>query len=216
MIRRIAAIFGFVLLAVALGGAGQPAPSGVPALSETDLVALDRISAYLNSIHTLQGDFVQIDPNGDVEQGKFFLSRPGRLRFEYSPPSSTLIVSDGRWVSVANTKLKTVNRYPLSSTPLDLILGDNVDLRHNRQILAVQRQAGTLIVLARTSTNRTKANIRLEFSDPEIELREWTVLDDQGLTTTVSLRGLQYGVALNDSLFVMRDLRKPVGTKSGD
>lgn len=216
MIRRLAALFGLLFLAVALGGAGQPAPSAVPAMTEADLAALDRISAYLNSIHTLQGDFVQIDPNGDIEQGKFYLSRPGRLRFEYTPPSPTLIVSDGRWVSVANTKLKTVNRYPLSSTPLDLLLGDKVDLRHNRQILAVQHQAGALIVLARTSTNRTKANIRLEFADPEIELREWTVLDDQGLTTTVSLRGLQYGVPLNDSLFVMRDLRRPVGTKSGD
>ncbi|MDE2183873.1 MAG: outer-membrane lipoprotein carrier protein LolA [Alphaproteobacteria bacterium] len=217
MIRRFAALFGLVLLAVAAGGAGQPPPPAEAAhLSQADLADLDKVSEYLNSIHTLQGDFVQIDPNGDTDQGRFYLAKPGRLRFEYDPPSPLLIVSDGRFVSVANTKLKHVDRYPLSATPLDLIVGDNIDLRHSKEILAVEHQSDTLIILARTSTNRTKANLRLEFTYPIIELREWTVLDDQGLKTTVALRGLEQGVALNDSLFVMRDLRKPIGTRSGE
>jgi outer membrane lipoprotein-sorting protein len=215
--HRFIGLLAAAVLAVIAGGAGQaPPPAAAPHMTDADLADLDRVSAYLNSIHTLQGDFVQINPSGSIDQGKFYLEKPGKLRFEYKPPSPMLIISDGHTVSVANTSLKTVDRYPLASTPLDLILGDDSDLRHNKEILAVQHQPDTLVILARTSGNRHKANLRLVFDDPMTELREWTVLDDQGQTTTVALRGLETGVQLDPALFVQRDMRKAVGTKSRD
>ncbi len=211
--RRLAVLL-VVFAAVLLGGAGQAPPPRLLQFSDLDKADLDRVSAYLNSIRSLRGDFTQIGPNGELDQGRIYLEKPGLLRFEYKPPSPILIVSDGRTVSVANSKLKTVDRYPLSSTPLDLILDDEIDLRRNSAIVGVQREPGTLVVLARTS--RRKPNISLTFSDPELELRQWTVIDDQGLSTTVVLSNLEPGVALNDTLFVMRDMRKPVGVKERD
>lgn len=199
---------------LAAGAAAQAPPA--PQLSQADLADLDQISAYLNSIHTLQGDFVQINPDGSIGQGKFYLEKPGKLRFAYKPPSPMLVVSDGHTVAVANTKLKTLDRYPLSSTPLDLVLSDNLDLRHNKDILAVEHQPDTLIVLARTDHKRAKANIRMVFSSPIIELKEWTVLDDQGQTTTVALRGQETGVDLDPKLFVLRETTRAVGTKQRD
>lgn len=208
--RNLVKLIVVATAAAIVGGAG---PSN---LSDADRADLDRASAYLNSIHSLEGNFVQIGPNGELDQGKFYLSKPGRLRFEYQPPSPLLIVSDGRTLAVANSKLKTVNRVPLSATPLDLILGDDVDLRRNDSILAVEHEAGALVIEARTSRNRSKPNISITFADPGLELRQWTVIDDQGLSTTVALRDLQSGVALNDSLFVLRDMKKPVGVKARD
>jgi outer membrane lipoprotein-sorting protein len=202
--------------AVLLGGAGQGAPPRPAPLSDQDKADLDRVSAYLNSIRSLRGDFTQIGPNGEIDQGRVYLEKPGRLRFEYKPPSPMLIVSDGRTVSIANFKLKTVDRYPLSSTPLGLILNEAIDLRRDKAILGVEREPGSLVVLARTSTTRRKPNISLTFSDPELELRQWTVIDDQGLATTVVLTGLEPGVTLNDTLFVIRDIRRPVGVKERD
>jgi len=214
--RRLASLLLLAIVAVGLGGAGQPAPARLIEFSEADRADLDRVSAYLNSIRTLQGDFVQIGPDGQIDQGRFYLEKPGRIRFEYLPPNPTLIVSDGRTVAVANKKLKTVRRYPLSATPLDLILADAIDLLHNRAIVAVEHQSGTLIVDARTSPNRGKANVSLVFSDPMLELRQWTVVDDQGMTTTVALRGLEQGIALDSVLFVLRDMKGAVGVKSRD
>ncbi|MBU6297420.1 MAG: outer-membrane lipoprotein carrier protein LolA [Alphaproteobacteria bacterium] len=185
-------------------------------LSDTDRADLDRVSAYLNSIHTLTGDFVQIDPDGEIDQGRFFMQKPGRMRFEYSPPNPILIVSDGSTVAVANRKLNTVDRYPLSATPLDLILSDDIDLRHDNEVMAVRRQPGELIIEARSSANRTKPNITLVFTDPVLELRQWTVVDDQGQTTTVALRDLQPGAAIDGQMFVLRNAPKAVGTRSRD
>ena len=215
MHRIVSLVFliGALLVATA---AGQAPPSRLPEFSDADRADLDRISAYLNSIRSLRGDFVQIDPNGDFEQGRFYLQKPGRLRFEYQPPSPVLIVSDGRTVAVSNSRLKTVDRYPLSATPLDLILGDDVDLRRDSSVMAVVRQPGNLMIEARTSRNRSKPNIVIAFSDTPLELKQWTVIDDQGLSTTVALRNVESGIALDGTLFVLRDTRKPVGAKDRD
>jgi outer membrane lipoprotein-sorting protein len=214
--RRLANLFLIALLATGLGGAGQPAPKRLIEFGAASRADLDRISAYLNSIRTLQGDFVQIGPDGQIDQGRFYLEKPGRMRFEYRPPNPILIVADGRTVAVANSKLKTVDHYPLSATPLDLILANDIDLRHNNSILAVRHEAGALIVEARSSTNRSTANLTLVFADPELELQQWTIIDDQGLTTTVALRDLESGVTVDAKLFVLKDAKAPVGVKSRD
>ena len=214
--RRLASLLTLITIAALTCGAGQAPPPRLTEFSEADRADLDRVSTYLNSIRSLRGDFVQIGPNGEIDQGRFYLQKPGRLRFEYRPPSPMLIVCDGRTVAVSNSKLKTTDRYPLSATPLELILGDKIDLRHDRSVMAVVHQPGSLMIEARTSRNRAKPNIVITFSAPQLELRQWTVIDDQGLSTTVALSELEPGVALNDTLFVLRDTRNAVGVKSRD
>ncbi|MDE2266742.1 MAG: outer-membrane lipoprotein carrier protein LolA [Alphaproteobacteria bacterium] len=214
--RRLANLFLLGILATGLGGAGQPPPQRPIVLTAADRADLDRVSAYLNSIHTLTGDFIQIDPDGQIDQGRFYIQKPGRVRFEYKPPNPVLIVSDGTTVAVVNRKLNTVDRYPLSATPLDLVLSDDIDLSHDNEVMAVKRQPGELTIEARSSTNRTKSNISLVFADPVLELRQWTVIDDQGQTTTVALRDLDQGATIDGQMFVLKGTRKAVGTKSRD
>ena len=186
-------------------GAGHPAPPHRPLLDDSDRAALDAISARLNGVATLKGDFVQINPDGNISQGAFYISKPGKMRFEYQPPTPTLIVADGRTVAVANTRLNTVDRYPLSETPLGLVLGNDVDLKNSIALVGVEHQNGSIIISARTNANMNRANISLVFSDPGYELRQWTVIDNQGLTTTVALRDLVAGTTLPPSLFLLPD-----------
>lgn len=197
--RRFALTFAAALLAA------QPLCAAPSTYSAADRAELDRVSAYLNSIRTMKGGFVQIDPNGDVDQGNFDISKPGRMRFEYKPPAPTLIVSDGKTVAVANTQLKTIDSYPLDQTPLDLILGDSIDLADSHEIVGVARQQDSFIVKARSRGGRAQGNITLTFSEPELELRQWTVIDNQGLSTTVALRNVQTGIDIPASLFVLPD-----------
>ena len=211
--RRLVLALSIGFVATFLCAAGHSAPQR--AFSDADGVELNRVSAYLNSIHTMKGGFVQIGPDGQIDQGEFALSKPGRIRFQYYPPTPTLIVSDGSTVAVENTRLKTVDRYPLSDTPLGLILGDNIDLLHDREIVGIEREQDAVVIKARSSSNRTQANITLTFAEPELELRQWTVVDNQGLTTTVALRNMQTGVTLPGSLFTMPD-RNPFARKRDD
>lgn len=164
---------------------------------------LERISDALNAIHTMEGRFVQIGPEGQVDQGRFYIQKPGRMRFEYAPPNPTLIVSDGRWVAVQNRSLGTVDRYALWTTPLDLILGNQVDLPDNNDITGVDSHNGALVVHARSHSGRINGNISLVFEEPSLALKQWTVRDAQGLLTTVTIADVKTGMPLDPALFVI-------------
>src|SRR5262249_10219941 len=115
-------------------------------MNQADRDELDAISAYLNSFVTLKGGFVQIAPTGDMTEGTFYLSKPGKLRFEYNPPAPTLLVADGHNVAVVNRQLKTVDTYPLFETPLSTILDKKIDIRHSPQFVSMQHQQGTVVI----------------------------------------------------------------------
>jgi outer membrane lipoprotein-sorting protein len=200
-------VLAFLVFAAAplLMGAGHPAPPHRLVLGEADRAVLDAISARLNDVATLKGNFVQVNPDGNLSQGVFYIAKPGKMRFEYQAPTPTLIVADGRTVAVANTKLNTVDRYPLSETPLGLVLGTDIDLRDETALVSVAHEAGTIVIGARSNSNMSRANISLVFSDPGYELRQWTVIDNQGLVTTVALRDLVPGATLSPSLFLLPD-----------
>jgi Outer membrane lipoprotein-sorting protein len=213
--RRFAKILVVVAAAAATLGAGQAPPQRLIEFSKADREALTKVSTYLTQIRSLAGDFTQIGPNGQLDSGKLYILKPGKVRFEYAPPSPLLVVSDGRIISVINTKLGTDDRAFLSDTPLTLLLNDKIDLNRNDAIVRVQHNPGTIVVEARTSKNRNKPNIAITFSESPLELRQWSVIDDQGLTTTVALRNLQPGAAVSEQLFVFKE--KPgVGTKRRD
>jgi outer membrane lipoprotein-sorting protein len=201
--KRALAIFLFAL-PLALSGSARAA-----VFSRADQADLDRVSAALSAIHTMQGHFVQIGPDGHIDEGVVYIKKPGEMRFEYAPPSPTLIVCDGLDIAVFNTQLHTVDRYPLSVTPLNILLSDHVDLSRNNAVTGVEHQAGSLIVDARSNDRRASGNISIVFSDPGLELKQWTIVDAQGLTTTVSLRNVQQGLDLSDSIFSLHGSKKP-------
>lgn len=203
--RRIALALLVLFAAPLLMAGGVPAPPRHLELSDTDRAELDAISAYLNGIVTLKGGFIQIEPSGNVDQGSFYIAKPGRMRFVYDPPSPTLIVADGHTVAVANSRLKTVDRYPLSETPLGLVVGNDIDLGHDPALLSIQHEQGSIILGVRTNNSMSRANITLVFSAPQYELRQWSVIDNQGLTTTVALRDVVSGANLPPSLFQLPD-----------
>ncbi|MEP6830699.1 MAG: outer-membrane lipoprotein carrier protein LolA [Rhizomicrobium sp.] len=198
IMRRLAILAAFAAITV-LGGATRYPGTYSPA----EAANLDKLSAYLNSIHTLKSNFVQLSPEGEMAQGEFTLSRPGKLRFGYNPPSAVLIVATDGSIYVKNSRLNTVDRTSLSDTPLDILLNRDVDLRHNTAVTGIEEQPGAMIVHARANTTRSQSNITLVFTYPAIELRQWTVKDNQGGVTTVALSGVQTGLALPEALFAV-------------
>ncbi len=198
-LRLLAAFAAFFVT----GLAAQAAP-----LKPQDVTDLSKISAYLNAITSLQASFVQVGPNGELDQGTIYARKPGRLRFEYAPPSPYLIVSDGATIAVANQKLRTVDRYPLIDNPLNLILRENVDLTRDSRITAVERQAGTLRVTATEKSGPVKGQVTLIFAYPATELRQWIITDAQGLQTMIALKNMKTEVALGPELFILRDVDK--------
>ncbi|MEM1382572.1 MAG: outer membrane lipoprotein carrier protein LolA [Pseudomonadota bacterium] len=179
----------------------------VPAAAQSgeDARDLARISNYLNGITTLEGDFVQIGPDGDLSEGRFYMRRPGRLRFEYRPPNPALIVADGTWVGVYDKSIGTLDRIPLGQTPLDLLLEDRVDLRRAGAVESIERSAGQMRVKAIDPDAPDQGSITMIFADNPLELRQWIVVDPQGLTTTVALSETRANVTLDPNLFFIAE-----------
>ncbi len=173
-----------------------------------DAADLGKISAYLNSITSIQASFVQVGPNGELDQGVVYARKPGRLRFEYAPPSPYLIVSDGVTIAVANSKLRTVDRYPLVENPLNIILRENIDLTTDKRITAIERQTGTLRITATEKSGPLKGAVTLIFAYPATELRQWIITDAQGLQTMIALKNTKTQVALPPELFILKDVDK--------
>jgi len=192
------------LSVLCLTGQSKPIPQRMyQAFSAQEKANLDRISTYLNSIRTLRSEFVQIGPDGAADQGELYIEKPGRIRFAFRAPNPVSIVATGGRIYVKNARLNTVDNYDLDDTPLGILLNEKVDLARNRAVMGVAEQDGALILRARTSTNRSSANITLVFSAPAIELRQWTVKDNQGGTTTVALQGTQTGGSFDQALFAV-------------
>ena len=174
-------------------------------LSGADARDLSRISNYLNGVKTLEGSFVQIGHDGELSEGLFYLRRPGRIRFEYKPPNPALVVADGTWVGVYDTRLNTLDRIPLKSTPLNLLLKKRVDLRKENAVRSIERGAGQMRVTAVDPDEPDQGSITMVFAENPLELRQWIVVDAQGLTTTVALSEMRSNVKLDPNLFFIED-----------
>jgi outer membrane lipoprotein-sorting protein len=162
-----------------------------PALAAGDqngLVA--RAIAYLDSLNDVKARFTQSDARGDVAEGAVYLARPGRARFEYDPPSGLLITSDGRTVTLTDTRLKTVQRIPLSATPLAVFLADHVRLDRGAKITRVDPGADGFSITARDTRNLAGGEITLYFADRPMRLSGWAITDPQARVTRVSLGAL--------------------------
>jgi len=199
----IAGLLALTALPLAHAQAQSPTQRGTARFTAVQAANLDKVSAYLNALTSLKSNFVQLGPDGQLDQGEFDLARPGRLRFAYAAPSPTLVVASGGTFYVQNRRLNTLDRYSLSDLPLGILLNQDVNLKFDRSVVGVEEQPGVLVIHARTSTAHTQGNIDLVFSWPLLELRQWKVKDNQGGVTTVALTGTQTGIKLDDALFTV-------------
>ena len=162
---------------------------------------VERVSAYLSNMKTLVGDFVQVGPDGRRTEGQFYVQKPGKVRFEYSPPSRVDVIADGQSVVVRDRKRATQDLYPLSQTPLRFLVADRVDLARDTNLVSVgaDEQFVTVVIEEQqlVGTNR----LMLKFGAKDFKLRQWTVTDPQGYDTTVAVYNLDAGKKLDPALF---------------
>ncbi|MCX7302825.1 MAG: outer membrane lipoprotein carrier protein LolA [Hyphomicrobiales bacterium] len=178
----------------ALPGPGHAAPAA--AASDT----AQRIADHFSSVATMSGEFVQFGPRGEQTGGKFFIQRPGKLRFNYEPPSGYRVISDGKSVVIDNSKLNTMDLYPLSKTPLKLLLDERIDLTGKRVKSVKEDDDLTTIQLA-DKQFFGNSTITMMFDPKSYDLRQWTITDPQGKDTTVMIFNVKQGVKIDPALF---------------
>jgi outer membrane lipoprotein-sorting protein len=200
--------------AIPSGPAATTAPPAAPAASagrrgdtstafDTSQRALiERVSNYLSSVQTMVGNFVQVGPDGGRTEGQIYLQKPGKVRFEYNPPSPIDVVADGQSVVVRDRKLATQDLYPLSQTPLRFLLADRIDLLRDTNLVSVTADDVfvTLVIDEKQALVGTH-RLMMMFGAKDFQLRQWTVTDPQGYDTTVAVYNLDTTKKPDPSLF---------------
>jgi outer membrane lipoprotein-sorting protein len=198
-----------VLSAAALAGLAAAPALAQAALSAEDRTVLAQAQGYLQAMTTAQGNFVETGPNGQRREGRFYLQRPGKMRFEYTNPAGLLVVSDGHNVKRYDPRLNVFRQVPLGATPLSTFLARNVRLDQGVRIDRVTRMASGAYALTVRDANRPNdGSVILAFAGGR--LQEWTITDPQGARTRTQLTTLQPAPNLNNSLFQLSDpTRRP-------
>ncbi|MEJ2375299.1 MAG: outer membrane lipoprotein carrier protein LolA [Pseudolabrys sp.] len=166
-------------------------PGSTTALTSKERAIIDRVDKYLSGTQLLSGKFVQVGPDGRRSQGDFFIEKPGRVRFDYDPPSPISIVADGQTLVVRDRRLATQDVYPLSQTPLRFLLADKVDLMKDTNLVAVYADDVFVTVVVEEKNGLVgTSRLMIMFSAKDMQLKQWTVTDPQGFDTTVAVYNL--------------------------
>ena len=184
--------------------ASAQAPAALTAQDRADVA---RIEAYLNGIRTLHSRFRQIAPNGATSGGQAWLERPGRLRFEYDPPSPFLLVGGHGLLVFHDSQLKQTSNIPLGSTPLGLLLQDNLRLSGDITVAGLTRAPGQLQIRLLRTKSPADGTLTLVFADAPLALRQWSVVDAQRQETRITLYNIELGGTFNQKLFEFVDPR---------
>ena len=170
-----------------------------------------KVSAYLSSLQTLVGNFVQVGPDGAKTKGDFYIQKPGKLRFEYEPPNPIDVVADGSSLVVRDRKLATQDIYPLSQTPLRFLLSDRIDLLKDTNVVSVT--ADDLYISVTIEEKQAligTSRLMLMIGAKDGQLKQWTVTDPQGYDTTVAVYNLDSSKKIDPSLFKIDFTNYPV------
>ena len=161
-----------------------------------------KVSAYLSSLQTLVGQFVQVGPDGSRTTGDFYMQKPGKIRFEYDAPSNISIIADGQSVVVRDTKLATQDNYPLSQTPLRFLLSNRIDLMQDTKVVGVSADDLYIsITLEEQNPLVGTSRLMLMYGVKDNQLKQWTVTDPQGYDTTVAVYNLDSTKRPDPSMF---------------
>ena len=175
---------------------------------------LDRISNYLSSVQTMVGKFVQVGPDGGRTEGTFYLQKPGRVRFQYNPPSPIDIISDGSSVVVRDRKLATQDLYPLSQTPLRYLLAERINLLRDTDVISVASDDSfATVVIEQKQLFVGTDRLMIMFDAKDLTLKQWTVTDPQGFDTTVAVYNLDSSKKPDPNLFVINYQREQTGVQ---
>jgi len=177
---------------------------GSASLSKQQIEAVNKVSAYFNSIDTLKGVFLQTDPDKKQAKGKFYVKRPGLFRFDYGAPTKKVMISDGRFLAIQDPDLQNPDTFELDQTPFRLLLQKDVDLMRDARIVDVKQADDLIVVALQDKSPDAPGKIQLFLSTkPEVTLREWVITDAQGLETRVEVSDLdRSGAGVDPRLFI--------------
>ena len=177
--------------------------------SEQKQLISSQIGKFFENLVTLEANFIQVSPSGDISDGKIYLDLPGKLRIDYENPNNLLITSQGFWIVIQDRESKTTNNIPLDSTPFSLLLKNKFNLKNEKFKIEYVISSGIITLKIKSKKNDKHGGLVLEFSEKPFNLKKWIILDTFGESTTVLIQNAKYNEKLSHLLFFPLDFPEP-------
>lgn len=203
------ALTGTLIAVGLLAAAALPHSAAAASLSAEDRADIARVEQYFNGITSMRSGFLQASSTGNVAKGTVWLRRPGRMRFEYDPPSPILITSDGNLITYQDLELKQTNQIPLFTSPLSVLVDDDVRFGDELIVDEVRKESNVLRITVRQRSEPGQGYVTLVFQDKPLSLKQWTIVDAQQVSVKVALLDPEFGVTIANDLFRPKDFGKP-------
>ncbi len=213
-LKYIALIFLFILFCIpAYADDEKQEKSAVIFLADSEVAkhkkTIARVQDYLSGLTTITSEFTQVAPDGSLTSGKFFLERPGRMRWQYKPPTPVLMVANGSEMIYYDYELEQISHIPLDSTLIGFLAQEKIRFDNSVGIISFEEKTGSIRIGVSQRERPTDGQLILEFSDKPLLIRNMVVTDASGQITTVSLNNANFGAIIDKKLFDFRDPRKP-------
>ncbi len=180
-------------------------PIETAAPSAQDITAqVERLNAYVRSLKTISGQFIQTTTSGNQQTGTFFWKRPDKLRIEYDT-APLLIVADGSNIAQIDKELETIDQIRISWTPYKFLLSRKFDLNKGADLVGLERTENASFVTVRDKDGELDGDFTLIFAEPELKLLGWTWQNAFDGEVRFLLNNIEEGKKLKSSLFVIRE-----------
>ncbi len=199
-LRMAVLIIGLLLLPLG-GSVAYAAKAKAIAMTPDIKASVMKLNTYFNSFQTLRGDLVQTSPKGRTAKGVFYIAKPGKLRFEVEPPTPYIMASDGRWLTLTNKKMNKGDQFPLSKTPMRLLVSNQLDLLKEADVVGFEQNEGITTIALSDKKGSIPGQIVLVYDEAQDVLQQWIIIDGKGQRTTVQLGNLEKNVKINPKLF---------------
>jgi len=168
-----------------------------------------QLENFFKNLATLEADFIQVGPSGNVSNGKIYLDLPGKLRIDYKNPNNLLITSKGFWIVIQDRETKTTNNIPVKSSPFSILLENKLIFKNENFKIEQSLSSGIITLKIKSQNEDIPESLIMEFSEKPFSLKKWIISDSFGEKTTVLIQNAKYNNNLSYLLFFPIDFPEP-------
>jgi len=159
---------------------------------------------YLNSLKNMTADFIQTDEYGSIQKGKLFLSRPGKMRWEYNTPKEILIVLNDKDMIHHDKKLDQISYFCSRNDFVNLLVKEEIDF--NKEKIYVKKlkydDKKLKIDLGKKGED---SSMTLTFSQNPFQIQKLEVVDDSLNQVDITFLDIKQPSNIDHYLFEFTD-----------
>lgn len=169
---------------------------------------LKKVETAYNKIKTLKAEFAQFNSKteNDLQTGTLYMSRPGKMRLVYEKGSPLEFYAVNGYLIYHDKDLKEVSYFDLSQTPVNLILKKELKFSDPEFLVtSVQDVLDEYKVTAVKKGAKELGSLTLIIDKEALVLKQWEVVDMQGIKSTVSLYNIKQNTPIDKKLFFFQN-----------